>query len=190
MRTLKVTALLTSLLLCVAVLALWMRSMSTSDSWFCSGETSQHRVWVREGRIVWERITPSQVKPGYSHSAISVDDVSVSIAEDWLRADFGNQRPAAFDYSRRVRPGSLFIAPVSRTIAVFPVWAIAALCGAPAAMFVLSRLYRVSRRLRRRGTCVHCGYDLRATPARCPECGTTAQGQAAAATHGKGTGPP
>ena len=52
---------------------------------------------------------------------------------------------------------------------VAPYWAIAGVLG------VLPLAWAVHWRLQRgrvkAGCCVACGYDLRATPERCPECG-------------------
>jgi hypothetical protein len=56
-----------------------------------------------------------------------------------------------------------------------PCWALVMALGlAPVAG--VRRYWRtaVRRRRRARGECVMCGYDLRATPGRCPECGAVA----------------
>jgi hypothetical protein len=37
---------------------------------------------------------------------------------------------------------------------------------------ILLKRFITRRREGRAGHCIHCGYDLRATPGRCPECGT------------------
>jgi hypothetical protein len=53
-----------------------------------------------------------------------------------------------------------------------PLWAICV----PTALAPLRRARRRARSIYRlkRGRCVDCGYDLRATPGRCPECGAMA----------------
>jgi len=48
-----------------------------------------------------------------------------------------------------------------------PLWVVIVASGAMALAF-----WRRSRLQRAPGRCSRCGYDLRATPERCPECGT------------------
>jgi hypothetical protein len=56
--------------------------------------------------------------------------------------------------------------------AVVPVWWLLVPCGSP---LVLAALRHIRARTRiAQGHCRRCGYDLRASPDRCPECGATA----------------
>ena len=52
---------------------------------------------------------------------------------------------------------------------LIPYWLVVALTAAPVTVWVLGQ--RKRRRRCAGGLCLRCGYDLRATPDRCPECG-------------------
>jgi hypothetical protein len=71
-------------------------------------------------------------------------------------------------YTRRRSDGVRYV------IAIVPFWFLMAAAAAPPLARVALR-WRARRRGRRRsrpGLCPTCGYDLRESPTRCPECGT------------------
>lgn len=105
----------------------------------------------------------------YVRSVQSVDEEAQRF-EDWA---------AAKGRSVNLRPGSDPSFAFQRSggqwpsvEVVFPHWLLAILCLSPYVPAVLGTFRRAARR--RRNACLRCGYDLRATPGRCPECGAVA----------------
>jgi hypothetical protein len=154
-----------SLLLFLATAGLWVRSYWRADKvdWTRSFDPLRNRPFIglgsSRGRLTihFGAFAAGErsrfVKSGwdwdtYAHSPIPVSNV----ANRW---GFG-VRSGANLFGRR----GVVVFPAWLTVAVF-----AALPLVRGASFVRRR-----RRLRE-GHCEHCGYDLRATPERCPECG-------------------
>ena len=73
--------------------------------------------------------------------------------------------------------------PARWAFATLPTWFCFVTFGALPALFILNSASRFARnRARRiRGLCIGCGYDLRASPERCPECGAVPGRSTAAA---------
>jgi hypothetical protein len=169
-----VTAL--SLLLSVATAALWVRSYWVRDEWYrdrrvrtaAGGKAAVILVVSGGGKVtcrVGRMDHPWVYGPKTGAEWWPPPGQTWAFAQ-WRRDPWRERAtwPWAFGFDTFPQPD-----PVQWTVDA-PHWA-------PAAAFALLPVARAvpwfRRRMRRPGLCPHCGYDLRATPDRCPECGTT-----------------
>ena len=166
-----------SLLLLIAVAGLGVRGYFRFDTFwyrhttnFSGGgghvdllrlQSSQGRLWL--GVYRWNMLTDS-AGDGLHHDARKPEHLYFDdrqLGQSAGRLGFGLEADS-WDP----------VAWVNRTAILLPAWFLALLFSLLPALR-LSR-WIIDRRLNRPGFCRQCGYDLRATPLRCPECGTVA----------------
>jgi hypothetical protein len=136
-----------------------------------AAEAVRPASWPRSG---WYTSHYDDDEPGFGYPSHYTTDPARRL---WLH--FGGLHVSEFKYV-----GALTGTLNGWSFSV-PSWLPTALSAMVPAMWVRSVLRR--RRAaasERTGKCLNCGYDLRATPNRCPECGTpsTSSGQASVAS--------
>jgi hypothetical protein len=161
-------------LIFVAAASLWVRSYFAEDSLTYSiTSKSLHRgVATLPGGLGFARISiDEELQYRLSFSSSTRDgwhfDTAPPNTSHW-------ELPNAITRVRwlgfRVEKGKV-IPGMSASCVVVPFWSLC-LVTFPLPLFWL-RDHRQRRRLRRGPhLCLNCGYDLRASPERCPECGT------------------
>jgi hypothetical protein len=169
-----------SLLACIATCTLWARSFGVEDSVEWRRRHAADRICTAPGHLV--AIIDRTERPltyfEYSFQGIEINSeappgdlrrhkmlLQLSNApgdywKHWEIAGFGWIQWAPPD---RSASSVLFFAPLP---------AIVALAGFPPLVWLAA--YQKRRIRGRIGLCKACGYDLRATPERCPECGAAA----------------
>ena len=164
-----------SLLLCLATVALWVRSYWQFDSFYklnCTLDSCVHMKSVNCDRGV------------IGINWLASNKSSSGIQKDWTYTSKGipsyRVAPGATGFGYRVSNPELrldrtTILNYAQTI-LFPLWAVTLVTMILPWIWAIRRL---GRRRRDPGLCPKCGYDLRATPqaggelvSRCPECGT------------------
>jgi hypothetical protein len=165
-----------SLVLCVAIVALWVRSYWRHDMLNCfgaarPGAVHNYGITSEQGKVdIFER-WETYSHPPAGWSLVSTGSVlNVYRFTSWVPRSPGDRTVRFLSFGYRDTP--TFSPPDNFRIFWFPHWFPALLFAVFPALRACSILRE--RRLHRAGFCHRCGYDMRATPERCPECGTAA----------------
>jgi hypothetical protein len=152
-----------SLLMCVACAAITVRSYWRLDCGEVDILNSRTTFAASRSRV---RLEIMQRFPN-SSSYVSIADSKTILPYNFhprTQSDWGNR--LGVDWSWLILSGN-FNPPRHFLSVLFPLWISVILMAISPAVWI----WRRSRQIANDNLCTHCGYDLRATPGRCPECG-------------------
>jgi hypothetical protein len=176
-----------SIIICLTACAAWVRSSVVPDrlGWIELGPESDGDVerqvvlWSSKGgaAIWWETDRRSQHGWTAHPRTFFHDSQNIVFTYPYMDGGLAANRLGFrfFDKSTHLSFGQSGPYDVERRAGViFPYWFI----GAISAILPVIWMVRTIRKPHSAGVCPKCGYDLRATPDRCPECGTETGGKA------------
>jgi hypothetical protein len=161
-RILRAVATLLSLLLCITSAVFWIRSRRVTDTLILDPFPTQWSLSSSSGTVFLARerpwLEPEDLKRGiktapYERTFLGFGSKQSQESRTWQN-----------------KSGSRSIGYITNIRAYFlPLW----FCLVVFSILPVIQIHRVTRRVRRRrrGLCPKCGYDMRASPEKCPECG-------------------
>jgi hypothetical protein len=171
-----------SLLLCLAMAAMCGRSFWRHDSVSFTRCRLAKTRWVGtqvkleslHGELIWDQLQydflPGQQPPEYYRGAVR-GPAWASVPARQTRIDLARQPLGWAGIGAVVLPGANSLATYTVTSIAIPYWLVVLVAALlPGRSVVRYGRYRY-RRAFKPGVCRSCGYDLRASPDRCPECG-------------------
>jgi hypothetical protein len=157
-----------SLLLSMAVVVLWARSYKVSNLLICRTNAGSYSLIAERGEVCVRWLATTQHTPleraqwsGYQQPA--------DPGARYVPPQSTERRLGGFWIERGTMPIHETGRPAIAYVAVVvPFWPLVLFLAVASALVARNWL----RRHNHRGRCAVCNYDLRATPNRCPECGT------------------
>jgi|SRR5579884_4439484 len=176
-RRLVTIAAPVSLLLCIATAWLWARTSHDSGELIfvrmrSDGTIGNYGIISNGGRLLLMSLVDEGMPVGHpdSHWVVRFETGDQSVVDV---ADGPTVRDAVHDFGHEFH-GFGFVdehtAAERFATVMAPHWFALLLFASGPTFVAVARWSRAARR-QRRGLCVRCGYDLRASHERCPECG-------------------